>query len=439
MLASDGGAVPETPSGRLGHWRAPFRRPGYTAYAFASGAGSFSWALSAVAFAWVTLVVTTEPVAVGAVFAIRFVALLLFGIPAGVLADRVDRRRLLIAASLGSAVVGAVLAVVAAAEGGTLPFWALLGGSFLLGVLDAGRIATSTTYAFDLVGPALATSGIAVVNVLGQMAGIAGSIVGGQLLGTAGLPAALGVMSLGMLVSAAVLALSRGHRRRIDTRPKVAPAGLRVSMTLLRRNRLLALLTLTVVMVEILGFSSLTLIPVFAREVFGAGPDAYGAMSAIRSVGGVLGLLVVIRLGSRVTRGLALTGVDAVFGAGLIAFAFSPGLGAAVLPLLVVGAAAAASDSLSQSLVQRAAGDAERGAAMGLWAFALGVGPLGHIVAGAAAGQFGPVATQAVFGGVLVLVMIALSFQPLIRGLRQDDPAAGDERALPELGAPPSA
>ena len=129
------------------------------------------------------------------------------------------------------------------------------------------------------------------------------------------------------------------------------------------------------------------------------------------------------------TRGLALTGVDAVFGAGLIAFAFSPGLGAAVLPLLVVGAAAAASDSLSQSLVQRAAGDAERGAAMGLWAFALGVGPLGHIVAGAAAGQFGAVATQAVFGGLLVLVMIVLSFQPLdpriAAGRRRCDRRAG--------------
>ena len=209
-------------------------------------------------------------------------------------------------------------------------------------------------------------------------------------------------------------------------------------MTLLRRNRLLALLTLTVVMVEILGFSSMTLIPVFARDVFDAGPDAYGAMNAIRALGGVLGLLVVIRLGARVTRGLALTTIDAVFGGALIVFALSPGLAAAVLPLLVVGAAAAASDSLSQSLMQRAAGDAERGAAMGLWAFAVGVGPLGHLAAGAAAGRFGAVATQVVFGGLLVAAMVLLSFQPLIRGLRQEDPETTDERALPDMGAPPA-
>ena len=53
---------------------------------------------------------TTDPLAVGAIFAVRFVALLLFGIPAGVLADRIDRRRMLVAVSLGGACVGATLA-----------------------------------------------------------------------------------------------------------------------------------------------------------------------------------------------------------------------------------------------------------------------------------------------------------------------------------------
>ncbi len=417
MQNTDDGLMPDAPTSLTGNWRAPFRRPGYPAYAVSFAGSSFSWALSSVVFAWVTLVVTTDPLAVGAIFAVRFLALLLFGIPAGVLADRVDRRRLLVAVSLGGAAVGALLTLVAWAQGGNLPLWMLLGGSFLLGVLDAGRISAATTYAFDLGGPQLATSSIAIANLLAQLMGICGSIVGGVLLSRYGLVVALGVLSLSQLLSATVLGLSRGHRRRRDLRPRAAPAGLRTALTLLRRDRLLTLLWLVVVMVEVLGFSSLTLIPVFARDVFGAGPDAYGSLNAVRSLGGVLGLSVVIVLGARITRGRALMALDALFGAALVAFAISPGLLVALLPLLLVGAAAAGADSLSQALMQRATSDAERGAAMGIWAFAVGFGPIGHLAAGAAAGQFGAVATQVAFGLALLGMSLALSFHPLIRAL----------------------
>ncbi len=396
---------------------------------------ALGFALSSVVLAWVTLVVTTDPLAVGAIFAVRFVALLLFGIPAGVLADRVDRRSLIIAVSIGGAIVASLMALVAWSEG-NLPLWVLLGGSFLLGILDAGRIAAATTYAFDLVGPLLATSGIAMANLLGQAMSIVGSLAGGYVLGRYGLVVALCLLSLSMVSSAVLLGLSRGHRRRTTAGPRPAAAGLRVSLTLLRRHRLLALLFLTVVMVEILGFSSITLLPVFARDVFAGGPDAYGTMNAVRSFGGVAGLVLIIGMGLRVTRGTALMVLDAAFGVALVLFAISPDFLVALLPLLLVGAAAASADSLSQSLMQRASTDAERGAAMGIWAFAIGFGPIGHIAAGAAAGQFGAVATQVVFGLALAVLSLLLLSQPLIRGLGTDRPSAGAALA-PDNGPPP--
>ena len=137
--------------------------------------------------------------------------------------------------------MGALLAIVAWAEGGSLPLWVLLAGSFLLGILDAGRISAATTYAFDLVGPLLATSGIAIANLLAQSMGILGNLAGGVLLGGLGLVAALVVMSLSQLLGASVLGLSRGTAGVPTTGPASAPAGLRTSLTLLRRDRLLAL------------------------------------------------------------------------------------------------------------------------------------------------------------------------------------------------------
>ena len=60
----------------------------------------------------------------------------------------------------------------------------------------------------------------------------------------------------------------------------------------------------------------------------------------------------------------------------------------------------------------------ERGAAMGLWTFAVGCGPFGHLAIGAAAGQWGAVPVQLVFGGVLVAFSLAMLFVPQIRALR---------------------
>ena len=96
-------------------WVAPFRRPGFGVWAVAGTLSTFSSVLANVIFSWVALVITDDPLAVGAIFAIRFVALMLLGIPAGVLADRVDRRTLVIAVALGGAAVSIVMCLV---EGG---------------------------------------------------------------------------------------------------------------------------------------------------------------------------------------------------------------------------------------------------------------------------------------------------------------------------------
>ncbi len=412
--------VPPTSSS----WLAPFRRPGFSPWALASGAASFSWTLSNVAFSWVALVVTSDPLAVGTLFAIRFAAMLLFGIPAGVLADRVDRRRLVIAVSSIGAAVSLALAGLAAANGGDLAFPMLAAGSFLLGTLDTVRVASGTAYTVDLVGPGLATAGIAITNLVAQAAGVGGSAMGGMLLGRFGLPVAFLATAAGLGL-VALLLVGRARDGRSPTESTHAPdattprdrTSLRKAFTLIRRDRVIALLTLAVIVVEILGFSSMTLLPSFARDTFQGGPDAYGVMNAVRSLGAVLGLVVLIGLGTRLTSGRTLMGFAAAMGISLLVFSLTPGYLAALLPLAVFGAMAASWDSVSQSLMQRATADAERGAAMGLWTFAVGWGPFGHLAIGALAGRIGVVPTQLLFGGLLVAFAVGMAQLPRIRSL----------------------
>lgn len=411
-------AEPILPVGRSRHWRDVLGRPGFPAYVLAAGASATAWNLGAVTFAWVALVVTTDPLAVGLVFAVRFVMLLLLGIPAGVLADRVDRRRLFQASALGSAGVAIALAALSQAEGNTLPLWALVAGSMALGAMDAVRIAASQAFAYDLVGPALATTGLAVANLAVLSGAVLGSMLGGYVLDHGGLASAF--VSLAVVQVAVVVALvaTRARGRRANRPPTAKAPGLRESLTLLQRHGLLRLLAFVIIMVEVLGFSSGALIPVFTRDVWDAGPDAYGVMNAVRGFGGIVALLVIIWLGTRAGTGMALLGASLLFGVALVAFAISPALAVAMVPMLLVGAAAAAVDSLSQTLIQRSVADSERGASMGVWAFCLGFGPFGYVAAGAMAGRVGPVPTQALFGLALAAVAVALMTRPRLRTLR---------------------
>jgi MFS family permease len=406
----------EPPDRGASDWRAPFRHHGFAAASAASAAASFATVSGSVVFSWVALVVTGDPLAVGAVIAVRFVARLLFGIPAGVLADRVDRRRLVVTASLLGAAVGGALVVATAANGGILGIEPLIVGSFLLGVLDTARIAGGTAYTVDLVGLALATGGLALVNLGAQVAGIAGGAAGGYLLERFGMVAALGALTVGLLASALVLAFGPTRPRASRDRPD--RRGLREAFLLVRRDPLLRALTVAVVVVEIFGFSSITLLPLFAQDVFSTGPDGYGLMTAARSLGAVLGLVGLVRIGARLTSGPSLMACGALMGVSLLAFALAPAFGVALLTLVLAGGTMGAWDSLTQAFMQRVTAEEERGAAMGLWAFAVGCGPLGHLTIGAAAREWGPIVTQVVFGAALVAFSAGLALLPRIRALR---------------------
>lgn len=373
--------------------------------------------VSTVALVWL---VRADPGLIGLVFALRAGALLVFGIPAGLLADRMDRRSLLILTNVIA--IGLALLLAGFASVGALPLWAILATALSLGTLDAAKIASAQSYTYDLVGPLLATSGIAIAAIGWQLMSALGNIVAGPVMDSYGPSVAFLVMAAALGVSTALLlvgAPSAEVRRRLAAPdPEAVPRTVRASLLLVRRNHVLALLALAVIVTEIFGFSSMVLLPVFADQVFGTDAAGYGAMGAVMRLGGAAALVVVAIYGTRLTRGSVLLTTSAVFGSALVALAVSPSLAVAFIPIFLAGGAAAVSDSLSQSLMQRSTEDSERGAAMGIWTFAVGWGPVGHLAVGLAAARVGAPLTQLVAGGVLLLLAVGLSFNRALRTLR---------------------
>ena len=114
-------------------------------------------------------------------------------------------------------------------------------------------------------------------------------------------------------------------------------------------------------------------------------------MSAARALGGVCGGLLLAASGLRDRGGVLLLGATGVFGLGILGFALSDIFLVSLGFLLIIGAAGSALDTLGQSLIQRNVEDRERGAAMGVWFFAIGFGPFGHLGMGAAGAAIGAV------------------------------------------------
>jgi hypothetical protein len=175
--------------------------------------------------------------------------------------------------------------------------------------------------------------------------------------------------------------------------------------TAVRRDRVLPALMLLTAGAEVLGFSHQALLPSLARDVLHVGPEGLGVMNAVRSLGGILGLVLVsLRPHSR-DGGATFLAVLISFGAGLVALGVAPyavGYGGVLVVLLVVNAMGALSDLLAQSMIQLSVPADLRGRAGGAWVVAIGLAPLGQLQIGALASLFGVAIALGTSGVALV-------------------------------------
>lgn len=393
---------------------AAFRIPGYPVLWLSGVAGGFGWSVSLVAVSWITLEVSDSAFAVGATFAARLMPALVLGIPLGSLVDRFDRRRTLIVMNAASAAALLIVGLVDVL--GHLGLTELLVLSLGLGIIDMTRGTAYQSYLFDLAGPAGATNAIALGNLGGQVAGTIGSISGGIVLEQLGVGSSFAMAAIFAIAGAVGLSLSRNPAGRERAAPRLVPSIGR-SMTLIVRNRLVALIALVVIVNEALGFASITLFPTFARDVLSSDATGLGALSSARSLGGIIGLLLLARLGSRGRGGRLFLVTTLASGLALAGFAVSTSFALCMLLILLVGMCWAATDTLGQSLIQQSVEDHERGAAMGIWFFGIGFGPFGHLALGAAATLVGAPVVLLVDGAALTLIAVALTAVRRIRRL----------------------
>lgn len=369
-----------------------------------------------VVIGWVVLELTDSPFAVGATMGLRMVPMLLLGIPAGAIADMVDRRIFMRLLGLAGVVPTGIPGLLFILD--VLTFWHVLIFTFASGAVQAFQQTTRQSFAYDIVGPGVAVNGLAFMMLALRMGGMTGSLAAGSLIEGVGVGFAYFALAISHLMSSVVLLFVRSRGQAAPVLAGTVLRSLGDYFRELRTNR--ALLTLVVLTggVEILGFSHQVLMPSLARDVLHVGAGGLGVMNGIRSVGGILGILALSTMSEVPRKGLMFLGVIYSFGALIVLLSFSESFLLVLGFLIAINAAAALSDVLSQSMMQLSVSNELRGRAMGSWILAIGTAPFGHTQIGMLASLGGVAFALSMNGaGLIVLAALVTLLVPSLRRL----------------------
>ena len=380
---------------------------------------------------WLMLELTDSPFMVGAVLGVRMAPAFLLGAIAGALADIVDRRAVMI-------LINGPLAATAAIAGalyyfGVLEPWHLFVLAAVGGSMPPLKMTLQQSYVSDVVGLPNLLNGLAFLNIGTRGGGFLGSFLLGFVLEHLGADYAYFTMASTYLATAGVLAFTRSTHHPYDAdangrRPSgTKAAGLagvvgevvgnvaRLAAEL-RRNRLLLTLTSTTLIIEFAGFSHFSMYPSLARDVLGVGAQELGYMSAARSLGGVLAVVVIAAIGVQSRRGLSYMTTILVFGLGVVLLAFIGNFWLALVAIAVVCGMASLLDVYSQSMMLTIVPSDFRGRAAGAWVVATGTSPLGSLQIGALASSTTIAFALGANGAVLVVMAVfGLLFLPTLR------------------------
>jgi MFS family permease len=398
--------------------------PNYRRY-FAGQATSLvgTW-MQSVAQSWLVLQLTGSSTALGFVVGLQMLPVLLLGPYGGVVADRVDKRRLMMALQSMMGLLALALGLLTVT--GALRLWQVYLLALLLGLNNAFENPARQAFVLEMVGQRDLRNAVTLNSVLVNAARAVGPAVAGILIATVG----VGVCFLVNAVSFAAVVyslLSMDTAALSPTAPAVRRKGqLREGLRYVRRTPALGAPLLMMALIGTLAYEFQVVLPVVARDAFHGDASTYGFMTSAMGVGAVVGGLITA---SRRRTGLRpLTVGAAAFGLLILAAAAAPSLPVELVALTFVGAASVSFLAVGNSTLQLTALPTMRGRVMALWAVAfMGSTPIGGPIAGWVS-ESGGGRAGLVLGGIACLLAALLGVQA---GHRYPPPRAiGDARRV---------
>ena len=367
-----------------------------------------------VALAWLVLELSGSALAIGALAFWRFVPFTVFGLVAGVVTDRVDSRRLVMATQAAAMLVSVVLAVVTLSGTATLPLVYLLAA--LGGITLAFDAPARQALTFQLVGPRELPNAVALNAGLFNGSRVIGPAIAGVVIAAAGTGVCFVLNAVSFLAVLLALASIRTAELYAVERDPTARLieGTRRALAFVRHDPELRLVLAVVTIVSTVGFNFHVLVPLLAGETLHVGPEGFGLLSALFGLGALVGALVTASVRTASWRLFAIGGA----GFGVLALALAPVQNAIVAGVLLFGAGISFTlfTANANALVQLGAPDRLRGRLIGLYLFAFaGVAPIGGLLAGWLA-EIGGTSLAFAVAGVTSIASVAVASSIRSRG-----------------------
>ena len=391
-------------------------------------AGTF---MQTVAQAWLVLKLTGSGTALGLVTTLQYTPILVVGGVAGVLVDRVDRRRLYLWTQTLAGLEALVLGMLTVT--GSVRLWMVYVMAGALGLITALDQPVKSSIVLDLVGPADLTNAISLNMAMSNTSRVLGPALAGVTIAVLGVGPCflLNAASFGAVIVA--LLLMRPEEMHPAVLQQRERKQFRKGLAYVRRSpELLAILVMSALFFGV-AWEFDVVLPLVARYTFHGGAGIYGLLTSAMGIGAVVGALLTAARNDPSKSLLTTTGI--AFAATLLFAAAAPSIPVEFVAMALVGATGIALASVCSSRLQLQAAPGMRGRVMALWSVAVvGTRPLGGPLVGYVSQHLGPRFGLGL-GGLTVLVLALPLWWLLSHGLHR---SAGRSAHRAEIASEPA-
>ena len=381
--------------------------------------------MQTVALGWLVLSISNSAFYVGLLGTLTFLPVLIFSLFAGIMADRVDKRRLIILTQTSALFQALILAVLLSV--GHIAIWSIMVLAVLLGTINAFDAPARQSFVSEMVPREHVVSAVALNSAIFNSARTIGPAVAGFLISLVG-EAACFYINAGSFIAviAGLLLMRDSELYHAPVHDHAAPiAELKEGFRYVRgERRALGMLALLAVS-SIFGFPALVLLPVFARNVLHVGPKGLGFLFAAAGIGSLVGALRLATTKRAGKQGRRILLTSSLFALAIMGFSSSHNFYLSLVLVAVAGFGIISSMALTNSTLQTLAPPHLRGRVMSIYVFVMmGMMPPGNFLAGTAAHYLG--APRAVLlAGVACLALLGATVARYPGVLRIDVQAEG--------------
>jgi len=358
----------------LGKTFSSLKVPNYRLYFAGQSVSMIGTWMQMTAQSWLVLTLTHSSTALGVTVALQAVPVLLLAPYGGVIADRVDKRRLMVALQIVMGLQALVLGLLVIS--GAARYWEICLLAVVLGLNNAFENSARQAFIREMVGRDELRNAVTLNSVMANAARAVGPAVGGILIAFAG----IGICFLLNAASFAAVVTSLLIMDTSALRPS-PPSGrargqLREGLRYAARTPTIAIPLLMMGLVGLFAYEFSVSLPVLAERSFHGGAEAYGFMTAAMGIGAVVGGLFTAARGRTGLRPMIIASLG--FGAAIGVCAFAPFLGLAYVALLFTGWASVSFIATGNSTIQLSSEPSMRGRVLALWQVAFqGTTPVG--------------------------------------------------------------